>query len=121
MFAPTHPVLVRDRVRYVGVPVVCLVAETAAEAEDAAELVRIEYVPLPSVTATAEAAEAGSPRVWDECPDNVSNVFETGDRAATDGALARAHRVVRRRDVITRVHAQYMEPRGATTGSPASS
>ena len=51
--------------------------------------------------------------MWDECPDNVSNVFETGDRAATDAAFARADRVVRRRYVITRVHAQYMEPRGA--------
>ena len=113
MFAPTHPVLVRDRVRCVGDPVAFLVAETLAQAEDAAELIRIEYAPLPSVTATAEAAEAGSPPVWDECPDNVSNVFETGDRAATDAAFARADRVVRRRYVITRVHAQYMEPRGA--------
>jgi carbon-monoxide dehydrogenase large subunit len=51
--------------------------------------------------------------VWDECPDNVSNVFEVGDRTATDAAFARAHRVIRRRYVITRVHAQYMEPRGA--------
>jgi carbon-monoxide dehydrogenase large subunit len=100
-------------VRYVGDPVVFLVAETAAAAEDAAELVRIEYASLASVTATGEAAAAGSPRVWDECPDNVSNVFETGDRAATDAALARADRIVRRRYVITRVHAQYMEPRGA--------
>ncbi len=113
MFAPTHPVLVRDRVRCVGDPVAFLVAETLAHAEDAAELIRIEYAPLPSVTATAEAAGAGSPPVWDECPDNVSNVFETGDRAATDAAFARADRVVRRRYVITRVHAQYMEPRGA--------
>jgi aerobic carbon-monoxide dehydrogenase large subunit len=113
MFAPTHPVLVRDRVRCVGDPVVFLVAETLAQAEDAAELIRIEYAPLPSVTATGEAGAAGSPPVWDECPDNVSNVFETGDRAATDAAFARADRVVRRRYVITRVHAQYMEPRGA--------
>ena len=52
----------------------------AAQAEDAAELVRIDYEPLPSVTATDEAARPGSPPVWDECPDNVSNVFETGDR-----------------------------------------
>jgi carbon-monoxide dehydrogenase large subunit len=113
MFAPTHPVLVRDRVRCVGDPVAFLVAETLAQAEDAAELIRIEYAPLPSVTATAEAARPGSAPVWDECPDNVSNVFETGDRAATDAAFARADRVVRRRYVITRVHAQYMEPRGA--------
>ena len=113
MFAPVAPVLVRDRVRCVGDPVAFLVAESLAQAEDAAELVRIEYEPLPSVTATAEAARPGSPPVWDECPDNVSNVFETGERAATDAAFARADHVVRRRYVITRVHAQYMEPRGA--------
>src|SRR5262245_42170805 len=89
MFAPAHPVLVRDRVRCVGDPVAFVVAESVAAAEDAAELVRIEYEPLPSVTATAEAAEAGSPPVWDECPDNVSNVFETGDRAAADAARGR--------------------------------
>ena len=113
MFAPAHPVLVRDRVRCVGDPVAFLVAETVAQAEDAAELVRIEYEPLPSVTATAEAARPGSPPVWDECPDNVSNVFEAGDQAAADAAFARADHVVRGRYVITRVHAQYMEPRGA--------
>src|SRR5262245_51495288 len=113
MFAPTHPVLVRDRVRCVGDPVVLLVAETRVQAEDAAELVDIEYAPLPSVTATAEASRPGSPAVWDECPDNVSNVFELGDRAAVDAAFARADHVVRGRYVVTRVHAQYMEPRGA--------
>ncbi len=113
MFAPAHPVLVRDRVRCVGDPVAFLVAETVAQAEDAAELVRIEYEPLPAVTATVEAARTGSPPVWDECPDNVSNVFEAGDRAAADAAFDRADRVVRGRYVITRVHAQYMEPRGA--------
>jgi aerobic carbon-monoxide dehydrogenase large subunit len=113
MFAPAHPVLVRDRVRCVGDPVAFLVAETVAQAEDAAELVRIEYEPLPSVTATVEAARIGSPPVWDECPDNVSNVFEAGDKAAADAAFARADHVVRGRYVITRVHAQYMEPRGA--------
>jgi len=113
MFAPAHPALVRDRVRCVGDPVVFLVAETVAQAEDAAELVRIEYEALPSMTATAEAAQPGGPPVWDECPDNVSNVFEAGDKAAADAAFARADHVVRGRYVITRVHAQYMEPRGA--------
>ncbi len=112
MFAPPHPGLVRDRVRYVGDPVALVVAETPALAEDAAGLVRVDYEPLPSVTSTAEAGPGSAP-VWDECPDNVSNVFEVGDRAATDAAFARAHRVIRRRYVITRVHAQYMEPRGA--------
>ena len=112
MFAPSHPALVQGRVRYVGDPVALVVAETRALAEDAAELVAVDYEARPSVTSTASAGP-GSPPVWDECPDNVSNVFEAGDPAATGAAFARAARVVRRRYVITRVHAQYMEPRGA--------
>jgi carbon-monoxide dehydrogenase large subunit len=111
MWAPPHHGLTQDRVRYVGDPLVLVIAETLAEAEDAAALVSVDYEPLPSVTSTADAV--GRAPVWDECPDNVSNVFEAGDRAATDAAFARAARVVRRRYVITRVHAQYMEPRGA--------
>jgi carbon-monoxide dehydrogenase large subunit len=113
MWAPPHPGLARGRVRYVGDPVALVVAETRAQAEDAAELVEVAYEPLPAVTATAEAARPGSPPVWDECPDNVSNVYEVGDRQATEAALTRAAHVVRRRYVITRVHAQYLEPRGA--------
>ena len=111
MFAPPHRGLTADRVRYVGDPVAMVIAETLAQAEDAAERLRIDYEPLPSVTSTAEAI--GGPAVWDECADNVSNLFESGDKATTDAAFAKAHRVVRRRYVITRVHAQYMEPRGA--------
>jgi len=113
MFAPPHRGLARDRARYVGDPLALVIADTRARAEDAAERVRVDYEPLPAVTATADAARPGAPAVWDECPDNVSNVHEAGDRAATEAALAGAHRVVRRRYVITRVHAQYMEPRGA--------
>jgi carbon-monoxide dehydrogenase large subunit len=113
MFAPVHPVLVRDRVRCVGDPIAFVVAETSAQAEDAAELVEVDYEPLPSVTATGEAARPGAPAVWDECSDNVSNVFESGDRTAVEAAFARAAHVVTRRYVVTRVHAQYMEPRGA--------
>src|SRR5262245_7010020 len=113
MWAPPHHGLTADRVRYIGDPIAMVIAETRAQAEDAADLVAVDYDPLPSVTATAAAAEPGAPVVWDECPDNVSNVFEAGDRAATDAAFAAAARVVRRRYVITRVHAQFMEPRGA--------
>jgi carbon-monoxide dehydrogenase large subunit len=110
MFARPHTGLSRDRARYVGDPIALVVAETQAGARDAADLVRVEYEPLASVTSTADAV--GGPPVWDECPDNVSNVFAAGDRAKTDAAFARAAHVVRRRYVITRVHAQFMEPRG---------
>ena len=113
MFAPQRPALVIDRVRYVGDPVAMVIAQTLAQAKDAAELIMVDYEALPSATSTAVAAQPGSPRVWDENPDNISHTYERGDRAATEAAFARAHHIVRRRYVITRVHAQYMEPRGA--------
>src|SRR5262245_36937404 len=111
MFAPPHRGLAQEHVRYVGDPLALVVAETRGQAEDAADLVDVDYEPLPSVTSTAAAI--GGPAVWDECRDNVSNLYESGDRAGTDAALTAAPRVVRRRYVISRVHAQYMEARGA--------
>ncbi len=113
LFAPQRPALVVDRVRYVGDPVAMVIAETLAQAKDAAELVAVDYDPLPSVTSVAVAAEPDAPRVWDENPDNISHTHERGDRAATEAAFARAARIVKRRYVVTRVHAQFMEPRGA--------
>jgi len=112
MFAPQRPALVVDRVRYVGDPVAMVIADSLAQAKDAADLVVVDYEPLPSVTDTAHAVEPGAPAVWDECPDNVSNVVERGNKAATEAAFQKAARIVRRRYVVTRVHAQYMEPRG---------
>jgi aerobic carbon-monoxide dehydrogenase large subunit len=112
MFARPHRGLSTERVRYVGDPLALVVADTQGHARDAAELVRVDYEPLPSVTSTADAVTPGAAPVWDDCPDNVSNVFEAGNRAATDAAFAKAAHVVRRRYVITRVHAQFMEPRG---------
>ncbi len=112
MYAPQRPPLVIDRVRYVGDPVVMVVADTLAEAKDAAELVAIDYDPLPSVTATEDTVKPGAPVVWPDCPDNISNNVERGNKAATDEAIKGAAKVIKRRYVITRVHAQYMEPRG---------
>ena len=102
MFWRPHPGLAKEKVRHVGEPVAAVVAETVAQAKDAADLVEVEYDALPVDGA-----------VWDECPDNVSNVFEVGNRASTDAAFARASRVVKRRYGISRVHAQFLEPRGA--------
>jgi aerobic carbon-monoxide dehydrogenase large subunit len=113
MFAPQRPALVVDRARYVGDPVAMVIADTLAQAKDAAELVEVDYNPLASVTSTSDAALADAPRVWDENPDNISHTYERGDKAKTEAAFARAWHVVRRRYVISRVHAQYMEPRGA--------
>jgi aerobic carbon-monoxide dehydrogenase large subunit len=113
MFAPQRPALVVDRVRYVGDPVAMVIAEGVEMARDAAECVAVDYRPLPAATAVTEAARPGAPRLWDENPDNISHTYERGDRQATEAAFARAARVVARRYVVSRVHAQYMEPRGA--------
>jgi len=113
MFAPQRPALVIDRVRYVGDPVVMVIAETLAQAKDAAELVEVDYEPMPSATSVADAARPDAPRVWDENPDNISHTYERGDKARTEAAFARADHIVKRRYVVSRVHAQYMEPRGA--------
>ena len=113
MFAPQRPALVVDRARYIGDPIAMIIAETLAQAKDAAELVEIDYEPLPSVTSTADAARPDAPRVWDENPDNISHTYERGDKAKTEAAFAHARHIVRHRYVISRVHAQYMEPRGA--------
>jgi len=113
MFWRAHLGLARERVRYVGEPVAFIVAESLAQAKDAAELVEIDYDILSSVTDTADAA-AGMHAVWEECPDNISNLFESGNKAAADAALATAAHIVKRRYVISRVYAHFMEPRGAT-------
>src|SRR6185437_11039643 len=107
------PALVVDRARYVGDPVAMVIAETLEQAKDAAELVAVDYEPLPSVTSVAAAAEAHAPRIWDENADNISHTTERGNRQATEAAFAQAAHIVKRRYVVTRVHAQYMEPRGA--------
>ena len=112
MFARAHLGLAQGTVRYVGEPVALVVAETLAQAKDAAELIEIDYDALPSVTDTADAAE-GKIAVWPDCPDNISNLFEAGNKAAADAAFASAAHVVKRRYVISRVYAHFMEPRGA--------
>lgn len=105
--------LAEDRVRWVGDCVAFVVAETAAQAMDGAELIAVDYEPLPAVTSVAEAVKPGAPRVHDVCPDNISFVELLGDKAATDAAFARAAHVVKHRFVINSVTAAAMEPRGA--------
>jgi len=113
MFWRAHRGLAEDRVRHVGDPVAAVVAETLAQAKDAADLVEVDYEALPAVVDAAAALHPGAPAVWDECPDNLSHVHHAGDAAAVAAAFARATHLVRRRYVISRVHAQFMEPRGA--------
>jgi carbon-monoxide dehydrogenase large subunit len=112
MYRSPYPALAQERVRWVGDYVAFVVAETLAQAADAAELIEVDYEPLPSVTSTADAAVPGVPRVWDDCPDNICFVHLAGDKAAADAAFAHADHVVRHRLVVNRVTAVTMEPRG---------
>jgi carbon-monoxide dehydrogenase large subunit len=111
-YRPRYPALVKDRVRWVGDYVAFVVAESAHQAADAAELITVEYDPLPGIVSTEAALGPGAPRVWDECPDNISFVYLEGDKAPTDAAFAGAAHVVRHKFVINRVTAATMEPRG---------
>ena len=113
MYRPRYPALVKDRVRWVGDYVAFVVAETRHQAADAAELIEVDYEPLPAVVSTAQAAEPGAPRVHDDCKDNISFVYIEGDKAKTEAAFARADHVVKQRFVINRITAATMEPRGS--------
>ena len=113
MYKTRYPILAEDRVRWVGDYVAFVVAETLAQAQDATELIQVDYEELPAITSTAEAPKPGAPRVWEDCPDNICFVELIGDKAAVDAAFPRASHIVRHRFVINRVTAATMEPRGA--------
>ena len=110
---PPRPGLVRDRVRFVGDAVAFIVAETIAAARDAAELIEIDYEPLPVVTDAKAALEPGAPLVWDDVPGNLCVDYEAGDEAAVDAAFAKAERTVSLDLVNNRVTAVPLETRGA--------
>ena len=109
-----RPVLAIKRVRHVGDPVALVVAETLAQAKDAAELIAIDYDPLPAVAGTRGAAQAGAARVWDHIVDNLCFDIGAGtDKAAVDAAIARGAHVTRLELVNNRVIANPIEPRAA--------
>ena len=112
-YRPRYPALVKDRVRWVGDYVAFVVAETKHQAADAAELIEVDYEPLPAIVATGAAAKPGAPLVWEDCKDNICFVQIHGDKAATDAAFAKAAHVVKQRLVINRVTTASMEPRGS--------
>ncbi|HEX4993437.1 MAG TPA: xanthine dehydrogenase family protein molybdopterin-binding subunit, partial [Methylomirabilota bacterium] len=112
-FSTPRPALIRERVRHVGDPVALVVAASPEAAADAAELVAVDYEPLPAVTGAARATSGGAPAVWDEAPDNVAFVWEAGSRDAVARAFAGAAHVTRLDFVVTRVAAAPMEPRAA--------
>ncbi len=112
MAQPPHDLLALDRVRTVGDAVAVVVAETAKQAKDAADLVEVDYDILPSVTDTAGALTSKA-LVWDDAPGNRVFDWEKGDRAAVDAAFASAAHITKIDLTNNRVVVASMEPRGA--------
>ncbi|HEV2161435.1 MAG TPA: xanthine dehydrogenase family protein molybdopterin-binding subunit [Stellaceae bacterium] len=112
-YQPAYRILALDRVQHVGDPVAAIIAETLAQAKDAAELISVDYDILPSVTDTAGTLAPGAPQVWDEAPGNICFVEHVGNEAKVKEAFARAKTVVRQRFVVSRVAASPMEGRAA--------
>jgi len=110
---PPHPAIVRDRVRHVGDTVAMVVAESAAAARDAAELIAVEYESLPAVVETARALDPDQPSVWEEAAGNLCFDWEVGDRVAVERAMAAAQHRIALDLVNNRVVVNSMEPRGA--------
>jgi aerobic carbon-monoxide dehydrogenase large subunit len=105
--------LMSDKVRYVGDPVAFVVAETLAQARDAAEAVVLDIDPLPAVTSAEEAAQPGAPQLYDHIPNNVALDYHYGDAAKVAAAFADAAHVTKLDIVNTRVAVVAMEPRAA--------
>ena len=112
-FVPPHPPIPHDRVRFVGEVVAMVVAETAAIARDGADLVTVEWTPLPAVTASLLAAAPDAPRLYDTTGSNVCVEAYAGDAGAVEAAFARAAHVVRFDTWVHRITGVPMEPRAA--------
>jgi carbon-monoxide dehydrogenase large subunit len=105
--------LATDKVRYVGDAVAFVVAETVAQARDAAEAVELDIDALPAVTDASEAAKPGAPQLYDHIPNNVALDYHFGDTAKVEAAFASAAHVTKLDIVNTRVAVVAMEPRVA--------
>jgi carbon-monoxide dehydrogenase large subunit len=113
MKTPTRYSLATEKVNFVGDPVAFVVAETQAQAKDAAEAVVLDIEPLPAVTEARAAAQPGAPLVFDEVANNVCADYYYGDTAKVKEAFAKAAHVTKLRLVSNRIVVCAMEPRSA--------
>ena len=118
-FVSPHLPLPADKVRFIGEAVAMVVASSAAVARDAAELVAVDYDPLPAVVDAEQAVEAGAPRLWEGAAHNICIDADVGDHAATEAAFARAEHVVQLKIRVQRITGVHMEPRAALCGYDA--
>src|SRR5260370_26859825 len=111
MLSPIRYALATGKVRYVGDPIAAIVAETAAQARDAAEAVVVDIDPLPAVTSAREAAAPGAPLLYDDVPGNGGPDFHYGDSEKVAAAFAPPAQFIRLRLANNRTLANAMEPR----------
>ena len=111
--SPVRPALATDRVRYVGDPVAIVIAETPAEARDAAEAVMLDIDPLDAVTEASAAAAPGAPQLYDDVPGNVVLDWHSGDAEKVAAAFATAAHRVKLPLRNNRIVVAAMEPRAA--------
>jgi len=112
MKEPPHPVLAQGKVRHVGDQIALIVAETALQAKDAAELINVDYEVLPAVVDTANAAGHAT-AVHDDVPGNVCYDWGHGNKDAVDAAFAKAAKVTSLSFANNRLIPNAMEPRAA--------
>ena len=108
---PHHPVLALDRVRFVGEAVAMVVADTAAIAEDARELIEVEYRDLPAVASFEAAVATGAPQLHADVPGNLAFEYESGDAQAVAVAFSRAKHVSKLTMDSQRLIGNMLEPR----------
>lgn len=118
---PQRYALAHERVRFVGEPVALIVAETNYIAQDAAELIEIEYVDLPVLVEAADAGAAGAVSIHDDAPGNLAFAYEYGSREAVEQAMAGAAQVVRVQVRAQRIAGNPMEPKSAVASYDAGS
>ena len=111
MRKPIRRSLAAGKVRFVGDPVACVIAETAVQAKDAAEAVELDIEPLPAVALASDAAKPGAPQLYDDVPGNVAVDFLFGEPEKVAEAFRKAAHVTRLSLRNTRVVVAAMEPR----------
>jgi carbon-monoxide dehydrogenase large subunit len=113
MKKPPRPALPTDKVRFVGDPIACVVAESLLQAKDAAEAIEVDIEALPVVTKPDQAVAAGAPTIFDDVPGNVALDFHYGDSEKVNAAFASAAHKVKLKLQNTRMIVNTIEPRAA--------
>ncbi len=113
MNEPPRPALAHGTVRFVGDALAVVIAESIAQAKDAAERLVVDYDELPAVVLAVDALKANAPQLHPEAAQNINFQWQLGDQEATDAAFAKAHHVTKLDLVNNRLIPNAIEPRAA--------